>query len=55
MSKTGKAVEYRTKIGQLEDIFEEVLDQAKKRFDQTDSQLQQIVEFLDAERKTKTA
>ena len=53
LSKSGRAVEYQRQIGQLENIFEEALDQSKRKFDQIDSQLSGIVDFLDVERKNK--
>jgi len=54
-NKQGKAGEFQRKISQVENIFEEVLDNSKKKFDQTDGQLTQVMEFLESERKTKAA
>ena len=38
-NKQGKAGEFQRKISQVENIFEEVLDNSKKKFDQTDAQV----------------
>jgi len=38
-NKQGKAGEFQRKISQVENIFEEVLDNSKKKFDQTDGQV----------------
>lgn len=54
LSKSGRAADYQRQIGQLEDIFEEALNQSKQKFDQIDSKLSGIVDFLDVERKNKT-
>ena len=55
VQKSGRAVEYQRQISQLENIFEEALDQSKRKFDGIDGQLTHIVDFLDAERRNKAA
>ena len=53
VQKGGRIGDYQRQIGQLENVFEGACEQSKRKFDNIESSLTRIANFLDVERRNK--